>query len=725
MAMTTRQRPQPRVPQPPHDPTWWHLDARTGWHIQQTEGLDAYRLERELALAPLPGSGRSLSDGLGSFGGLILPSHMAWGPEWSLYLVDAGSGLLKTLDRCACRFEPVPCLGGKGDGPLNFADPRAVAVRGDTLYLCDTGHHRLLRFSLRGYRLRGEWSPPAAAGLAQPWEPCDLAFDADGWLYVCDRANRCLHRFDRHGVWLDRLDGYAQPTAIAIDCRQRLYVREAGLKPHVVRSDLDGGDAVILSAPAEAADAFPPQPLIVLADGRFELGALCAGETAWFDPQGLPLTPSPTLPAPVYQSQGDYLSEPLDSGIQQCQWHRVVVDGVVPAGTRVRVRTYTAEVPLPPEHIQALPASSWSSLPLLHGQREGEWDGLITSAPGRYLWLSLQFESNGAATPALHTLRIEFPRISLRRFLPAIFAEDPAGADFTDRLLSLFDTGLRAIERRLDDQAAWFDPLATPAAPGKGDLLGWLAGWIGLELDRQWPEARRREWLKRSAGQLHRRGTREGLHRQLLTYLGMQPEQHCCRDGAPRTGCRPVSRRCPVATPTLCRWQPPPLILEHYQLRRWLFVGKGRLGDQAMLWGRRIVNRSQLDEGARVGGSQLITTQDPLRDPFHVAAHRFSVFVPACVVRSESRRRGLQQLIEWEKPAHTQHELILVEPRFRIGFQSSIGLDAVVGRYPEGVRLGEGPLGRATVLESPPHQRGGPAMSVGVQARVGRSTKLN
>ena len=49
-----------------------------------------------------------------------------------------------------------------------------------------------------------------------------------------------------------------------------------------------------------------------------------------------------------------------------------------------------------------------------------------------------------------------------------------------------------------------------------------------------------------------------------------------------------------------------PYILEHFKLRRWLFVGEARLGDQSVLWGKRIVNRTQLNETARVGGTQLI-----------------------------------------------------------------------------------------------------------------------
>jgi hypothetical protein len=152
-------------------------------------------------------------------------------------------------------------------------------------------------------------------------------------------------------------------------------------------------------------------------------------------------------------------------------------------------------------------------------------------------------------------------------------------------------------------------------------------------------------------------------------------------------------------------------------------VGEALLGEQSVLWGRRIVNRTQLDETARVGGTQLIDTGDPVRDPFHVYAHKFSVFVPASCARNDARRTAIERLITLGKPAHTAHQLELVEPRFRIGFQSSIGLDSVVGRYPQGFKLPRHRLGYSTVLGS--EQQGPPSLQIGTQSRIGTTTILN
>ena len=111
------------------------------------------------------------------------------------------------------------------------------------------------------------------------------------------------------------------------------------------------------------------------------------------------------------------------------------------------------------------------------------------------------------------------------------------------------------------------------------------------------------------------------------------------------------------------------------------------------------MNRSQLDVSARVGCTALDGAQDPIRDPFHVHAHRFTVFVPANAGRTQERRRALEQLVAWGSPAQAQALVAYVGPRLRVGVQASIGLNTVVARLPAGVTLGDTRLGLASVLD--------------------------
>ena len=48
--------------------------------------------------------------------------------------------------------------------------------------------------------------------------------------------------------------------------------------------------------------------------------------------------------------------EPLDSGIAQCIWHRIVLFGSLPAGTRIRVRAFCADEKLSGPELDSLAA---------------------------------------------------------------------------------------------------------------------------------------------------------------------------------------------------------------------------------------------------------------------------------------------------------------------------------------------------------------------------------
>lgn len=710
------------IPGPPHDPTWFLLNGTTGWRAATTANLDVMDT---LSLSNLPGSGRSVGEPGGSLGGVRLPVYAAQGPDCSLYLLDRKDKVIKRLDPCCCTFETVSCLGGRGRGAREFLWPTAIAICSGNLFVCDPGNDRLAVFSLAGFALRGFWEPPKSLKLSHAWKPRSMDFDGRGFAYVADPANNRVHVFAPNGRWMRAITMAGAPMLAAVDCSDRLYVRlqgETGL--HILRSD--GFELGTATQPRQIAASFPPPLLTVDATGSLDVSCLCgqAPGTTVVDPTGSPVPGAAlTLPAPIFETDGLFLAV-LDSRLYKCQWHRVVVASDVPRGSRLLVSTYTTEADLPANQIPDLPESVWqTNQPVRTGK---DWDCLVRSGGGRFLWLRLKFTGNGTATASVSTIRVEFPRISLRRYLPSVFAQDPSATDFTDRFLSLFDTTFRSIEEKLDNQAGYFDPAATPAnAPrGKIDFLTWLGSWVGLKLDRGIPEDRRRA-LVESAGRIAPiRGTRIGLHRQLLTLLGMKPETAGCCCGGPVCTCQPELLNCRPKPPVECAWKAPPLILEHFQLRRWLYVGAGRLGDESVLWGEKLVGRAHLDHGAQVGVSRFITTPDPYRDPFHYYAHKFTVFVPVRFGEDAGLKRALMNLLDAESPAHTKHYLQFVGPRFRIGFQSTIGLDSAVGRYPRGIALGSTALGPASVLDAPPNRQGGPAMEVGVETRIG-ATKLS
>jgi phage tail-like protein len=685
----------PPVPAPPHDPRSLRLDARAGWRAGD---LGAVEIDPAgwLALEPLPGSGRQLAEPSGGFGGLRPPHGVAIDACGDVYSIDAKKGLLRRLDACSCRFEEVPCIGGVGAGPRQLQMPGGIGIARGNLFVADTDNHRLSVFLLRGLVLRGHWLPgdPLFAG----WEPVDLAFDRRGRVYVGDRAHGAVHVFAPSGIWERAITGLGSLRFVAIDCGDRLYVVVQG-DPWARVLTLDGVEIERQRRADRVADRFAPLPFEVTREGH-----LLIQGCGRYDALGQPAAPPPPSYDKVFPAAGRYLSAALDSRIYQCRWDRLWLRLRLPAGTGLRVRSYTSESEQPLSLIAQLSDDAWATHQTVRAGDGGpfEWDCLLTGPEGRYLWLAFDLSSSGTDAPRIEAAVVDFPRVSLSRYLPAVYQAEPTSADFTERFLAIFDRGFRRIEAAIDNQAHLFDPCSTPvgdARRGESDFLGWLASWIGVDFPGSFTIAKRRHYLKSVGKLLCMRGTRTGLRYHLLLFLGVD----CLGESA--------------------EWQPPPLILEHFQTRRWLFLDAGRLGERSRLWGKRIANRTQLGENAQLDATQLETWHDPHRDPFHHHAHRFTAFLPARLACEEGWRRAVRKLIDLERPAHAQFDIQWVEPRMRVGIQSMIGYDAVIGRYPAAdVVVNEASLGRATIVARSPGQ--GPTMRVGADARVGTTTKL-
>lgn len=408
-----------------------------------------------------------------------------------------------------------------------------------------------------------------------------------------------------------------------------------------------------------------------------------------------PLPPAPLTPAPLTPTV--WLSAALDSRIARCVWHRIVVDHRQPLGASIVIEARTNEFELTAGELGE--PRGWVRLPELDDTVTGApYEALLANEAGRFLWLRISLDAapSAAGAPEIHSIDLELPRLTTRRYLPAVFTENAEGAEFTDRFLSIFDTTHRSIESLVDDQARLFAASSAPVTStsrGRPDFLSYLASWVGITLDNSMPEAARRR-LVQSVGRVGAlRGTPTGIRELLGALLGVR-----CSDS--------------------------PLLLEHFKVRRWLYVGQGRLGADAMLWGESVVNRSSLGATARAGVTRTITTPDPAHDAFAVDAHRFSAYLPAALAATDSHRRTVERLLQSEKPAHTAVDVVYVEPRMRLGIQAVIGLDAVIGRVPEPVVVGAGgALGTDTVVGAGPAGRAG-ITQIGTGNRIGATARL-
>jgi len=104
---------------------------------------------------------------------------------------------------------------------------------------------------------------------------------------------------------------------------------------------------------------------------------------------------------------------------------------------------------------------------------------------------------------------------SYLQYLPPLYRDD----EFMGQYIHVFEDLMKPLENTVNNLAMYFDPLLTPEP-----LLPWLAFWVNLVLDPNWPVERRRNLVK-SVAKLYRwRGTKRGLTEYLRIYTGSIPE---------------------------------------------------------------------------------------------------------------------------------------------------------------------------------------------------------
>jgi len=135
-----------------------------------------------------------------------------------------------------------------------FQAPRNVAVGPDgTIYVTDSGSHRILHLSVEGEILHswGALSHPSEGELPAPGtfnEPWGIAVDAEGFVYVADTWNHRIQKFSAEGAFVsswgrfgqaDAPDAFWGPRAVAVDGQGHVYVTDTGNK-RIAIFDLQG-----------------------------------------------------------------------------------------------------------------------------------------------------------------------------------------------------------------------------------------------------------------------------------------------------------------------------------------------------------------------------------------------------------------------------------------------------------------------------------------------------
>jgi phage tail-like protein len=332
-------------------------------------------------------------------------------------------------------------------------------------------------------------------------------------------------------------------------------------------------------------------------------------------------------------------------------------------------------------------------------------------------------------------MRVEFDHQTYLEHLPAIYDAESTCGDLLMRLLSLLEAMFGAVESETADLSRLFDVDAVPR-----EFLGWLAGWLALDLNEDWDAAKKRDLIRRAFSLYSRRGTVEGLRESLRLFAGVDviieepiinaawwalpAIEQTCGCGAARGGCSCGSSTgsttrsgCGCGCKSLTK-KTPGDCADSAGEGSWTSTECSILGVTTMLapaqpQGAVMGTTATLDRSDLIDGDEF---GSPL---FTDVAYQFTVQVYRGQLRCADSLTRVRTVLQREKPAHAAYHVCVIEPLFRAGYQARVGIDAVVAGPQQSFAFGEGFLGEDTTLAGQPSTRLGEDSRLGITTRVG------
>jgi phage tail-like protein len=564
------------------------------------------------------------------------PADLAVGAAGELYALDGENKAVVKFDVAGRRVSVF------GPDELAAGRPSTLALSNEGyLYVLDPTAKRVWKFNLSVVE-KGEGDPLVSGDLIdfdgliteqklpRKFQPSGFAVDSHGDLYVGERRSvasteeddRFIRRFDGEGNYLGEAGDFrGSALELALDSEDWIYVygeeeaerKISVLKPALRYTRLAGSSLV----------------------------------------------------------KGRYFSRSLDSAEEGTEWHKFVLDADIPANTQVQISyraaddkqvtvrgstanldRYVEEASNLGEEERAqraadLDALDWS-VPAVNAG-----DALVLEGVGRYLWLRIDLIGGEERAPSIGSLRLDFPRDTYLRYLPAVYQEDEQSRDFLERFLSLFETFFSETEGRISRLARYFDVDSSLAT---GDFLRWLASWLSIPEDKSWSEGQLRELVRRAPELYRQRGTRGGLEAMIEIFTGERP-----------------------------------LVVEHFQTDG---------------CAQSPVAKRAADEGL---GQRVQSLEEVYRNLYGTDPYCFCVLLKPYrteakgetkIVRrlSEEERKAVRRIVDAGKPAHTCAGLLALQPWINLDMHTYLGVNTYLSQPSARLELNSA-IPRDTVLD--------------------------
>eukprot|EP00731_Ephydatia_muelleri_P034027 Em0045g12a len=124
-------------------------------------------------------------------------------------------------------------IGSSGSGDGQFSYPYGISIKGDVLYVADTGNHRVQKLTSSGKFLHKFGQE--GSGQGQFNSPVAVIIDSNNKLIVSDFYNHRIQIFNENGGWLLTIDGkgsgnhcFQSPWGLALDPQGNIHVAAEG-----------------------------------------------------------------------------------------------------------------------------------------------------------------------------------------------------------------------------------------------------------------------------------------------------------------------------------------------------------------------------------------------------------------------------------------------------------------------------------------------------------------
>jgi hypothetical protein len=239
-------------------------------------------------------------------------------------------------------------------------------------------------------------------------------------------------------------------------------------------------------------------------------------------------------------------------------------------------------------------------------------------------------------------------------------------------------------------------PRYTEAQLVSGSELTWLARWLALELPQIASEDERRALIGRAASLFERRGTARSIAEFVELHTGIRPvivEAFADR----RIWMLGESSRLDFDT-RLPDLDPLGMVVPDDAVAATCCPSAGDAKTSCSPCATAAENPTAAPRTTPIGRA-IVGESGPLASYqigmplFAQTAHRFCVIVDRYRTSQSAVLPEIARIVDREKPTHADYRIDLIEPETRIGLQSRIGIDAIVGGDPPPLRLDGSHLG--------------------------------